>query len=168
MTTETKAAQTVGDYDLRGADFETVLIGPVTDRIADSDREIRRGPDGWANGFPNWGMYRTALAGDSIHTESLRQWVVAFSIAYASTGGIRADAYSDEMATVAGWDALHMLIHSRPMQPYTVTADRMGVHHRTYRCLRDTVYARLRASLDEYWIRMQVAIRQVTLRDKFI
>jgi hypothetical protein len=54
------------------------------------------------------------------------------------------------------------------MQPYTITADALGVHHKTYRCLRDTVYARLRASMDEYWIRMQVAIRQVAIRERNI
>lgn len=30
MNMETKAAQTVGDYDLKGPDFDTALIGPVT------------------------------------------------------------------------------------------------------------------------------------------
>ena len=159
-------AKPVGDYDLRGPDFETMLIGPVTERLIDADRMVRVGADGWANGFPNWAMYRTAQAGDAIHQESLRQWVVAFTVAYATTGGVRGDAYSDELAAVAGWDALHMLIHCRPMQPYTITADALGVHHKTYRCLRDTVYARLRASMDEYWIRMQVAIRQVAIREK--
>lgn len=166
MNAETKAAQTVGDYDLRGPDFETILVGPVTERVIDAARLVRIGPDAWSNGFPNWAMYRTAQAGDSLHLTRLREWVVAFTVAYATTGGVRTDAYSDELAAVAGWDALHMLVHCRPMQPYTITADALGVHHKTYRCLRDTVYARLRASMDEYWIRMQVAIRQVAMREK--
>ncbi len=161
-----KAAPAVGDYDLRGPDFETMLVGGVTAQVIDADRLVREGADSWSTGFPNWAMYRTALAGDSLHMNRLREWVVAFTVAYATTGGVRPDAYSDELAAVAGWDALHMLIHCRPMQGYSVTADALGVHHKTYRCLRDTIYARLKASLDEYWIRMQVAVRQVAIRER--
>jgi hypothetical protein len=153
----------VGDYDLRTVDFETVLIGPVTELVADAGRlaalEFR-------NGFPNWWIYRTCQAGDTLHTSRLRDWVVAFTIAYATTGGVRRDAYSDELAYAAGLDALHMLMHSKPMQPYTVTADALGVHHKTYRCLRDTIYARLKASMDEHWIQLGSAIRQVALYNR--
>ena len=158
-----EAAQTVGDYDLRGPDYDTALIGAVCPQIIDADRLVRLE---WRNGFPNWAMYRCALAGDSLGLTGLRQWVVAFTVAYCADGGVRRDAYSDELAAVAGWDALHMLLHSRPMQPYSVTADALGVHHKTYRCLRDTIYARLKASLDEYWIRLTCAIRQVVLYER--
>lgn len=153
----------VGDYDLRGPDFETALIGPVTPMIIDAARLVRLE---WRNGFPNWELYRTVQAGDTIHTTRLRDWVVAFTVAYATTGGVKRQAYSDELACAAGWDALHMLIHNRQMQPYTLTADRLGVHHKTYRCLRDTIYARLKASMDEYWIQLGCAIRQVALYDR--
>ena len=154
---------TVGDYDLRTVDFETVLIGPVTELVIDSARlahlEFR-------NGFPNWWIYRTCQAGDSLHLSRLRQWVVAFSIAYAQEGGVRREAYSDELATVAAWDALHMLLHSRQMQPVSTTAGALGVDDGTYRRLRNTVYARLRASMDEYWIQLGSAIRQVSLYNR--
>lgn len=153
----------VGDYDLRTVDFETVLIGPVTELIVDSARlanlEFR-------NGIPNWWLYRTVQAGDTLHSSRLRQWIVAFTIAYAQEGGVKREAYSDELATVAAWDAFHMLLHSRQMQPVSTTADALGVGHGTYRRLRNTVYARLRASMDEYWIQLGSAIRQVSLYNR--
>lgn len=157
------AIQAVGDYDLRGPDFDTALIGAVTERIVDADRLVRLE---WKNGFPNWGLYRTALAGDSLHLTAVRQWTVAFTVAYCMGGGIKRQAYSDELAVVAAWDALHMLVHCKPMQPYTLTAEALGVHHKTYRCLRDTIFARLRASMDEYWIRLTCAYRQVILYER--
>jgi len=163
----TKAAQPVrqevGDYDLRGPDYETLMIGPVTELLTDADRLVRME---WRNGFPNWMLYRTCQAGDSLYTTRLREWVVAFTMTYASTGGVRKDAYSDELACVAAWDALHMLMHNRQMQPYTITADALGVHHKTYRCLRDTIYARLKASMDDYWTALGCAIRQVALYNR--
>jgi hypothetical protein len=164
MSAET-AIEVQADYTLRGPDFETILVGPVTAVIVDADRLVR---SEWRNGFPNWGMYRAALAGDALPMSRLKDWVIAFTVAYGMTGGVRRDAYSDELAYAAGLDALHMLVNSRQMQPYTLTADAVGVHHKTYRCLRDTIYARLKASLDEYWIRMQVAIRQVAMHDRKI
>ena len=51
-----------GDYDVRGMDPETLLVGPVSEPIIDADRRVRRRLN---NGFPNWAMYRTAYAGDS-------------------------------------------------------------------------------------------------------
>lgn len=150
----------VGDYDLRGPDFDTILIGPVFASIIDADRLVRMD---FRNGFPNWDLYRAALAGDSVHLSRLRQWCVAFSIAYCQTGGVRRDAYSDELACVAAWDALNMLLRCRQIQPYTATADAIGVHHKTYRKLRDSLYRRLKASLDEYWIHLTCAFRQVVL-----
>lgn len=153
----------VGDYDVRRPDFDTILVGPVFESIIDADRLVRLE---WKNGFPNWELYRTAMAGDSMYMVRLRQWCVAFSVAYCMEGGVRRDAYSDELAAVAAWDALNMLILSRQMQPHTVTAEMLGVHHKTYRRLRDTLYARLRASMDEYWIRLTCAFRQVVLYER--
>lgn len=164
MNVATKAAQTaMGDYDLRTVDFETVLIGPVSELVVDSarlaDLEFR-------NGFPNWWLYRTCQAGDSLYTSRLRDWVVAFTVAYATTGGVKRQAYSDELAYTAGVEALYMLIHNREMQPYTVTAGCLGVGHGTYRRLRNTIFARLKASMDEYWIQLGSAIRQVSLYNR--
>jgi hypothetical protein len=156
--TVAEAISVQGDYTLRGPDFETLLVGPVTATVIDADRFVRLD---WRNGFPNWALYRAAIAGDDIHTPALRQWVVAFTVAYCADGGIKRHAYSDELACVAAWDALHMLIHNRQMQPYTATAETLGVSAKTYRRLRDMIYARLRASLDEYWVRLLVAVRQV-------
>lgn len=137
MTVETKVTQTVGDYDLRGQDFDTALIGPVTASIIDADRLVRCE---WRNGFPNWMLYRTVLAGDSLYVSRLRYWAVAFAVAYCLEGGVKRQTYSEELACVAAWDALHMVLHCRQIQPYAETADALGVHHSTYKRLRSHLY----------------------------
>lgn len=161
----TKPAQTGGCWDLRGPDYETALIGPSVSEIWDADRLVRTE---WRNGFPNWGMYRCALAGDSLLLGRLREWVVAFSVAYCLSGGVKRKVYSEELACVAGWDALHILLYTRQLQPYTVTAEALEVDPKTYARLRAAIHARLRASLDEYWVRLQVAFRQVSLVNRKI
>ena len=55
----------VGDYDKRGPDYETLLVGPITEIVGDADRYVRRplGRDGlgFDNGFPR--TRRTFLTG---------------------------------------------------------------------------------------------------------
>ena len=149
--------------DQFGPDFESMLAGPITASIIDADRLVRKE---WRNGFPNWALYRSALAGDAIHLPALRQWSVAFAVAYCTSGGVKRKTYSDELAAVAAWDALHMLVFCRELQPYTVLADALGVHHKTYKRLRDTLYLRMKGSLDEYWARLCIAMRQVWLAER--
>lgn len=147
-----------GDWDVRGRDFETALAGPVTPSIIDADRAVRAE---FRNGFPNWLMYRTAIAGDDLHMSALRRWVVAFAVVYGMDGGVKRQTYSDELACVAGWDALHILLHGRQLQPASVTADELRVHSQTYTRFRNAIYRRLRESLDEYWCQLVVAYRYV-------
>jgi hypothetical protein len=154
---------TIGDYDLRGQDYETMLAGPVTDSIIDAARLVRVD---WSNGMPNWDLYRVVFAGDNLYIPHLRQWTVAFAIAHCMDGGVRRDAYSDEFACIAAWDALHILIHQQELQPYTVSALGLGVDHKTYRRLRDAIYARLSLSLTEYMMRMGIAFRQVKFYER--
>jgi hypothetical protein len=162
MSAET-AIEVQADYTLRGPDFGTMLIGPVTERVIDADRLVRLE---WRNGFPNWLMYRTAMAGDTLGRGQLRQWIVAFTLAYCADGAVRRDAYSDELATFAAWDAYSLLVHCKQVQPYTITAEALGVDPKTYKRLRNRVYARLRASLDEYWLRLECAIRYIVLSER--
>lgn len=162
MTETLEAPTEVGCYDLRGPDFDTALIGPVTASIIDADRLVRLE---WKNGFPNWGMYRTVLAGDSLHIDRVREWCVAFAIAHCSET-VQKRAYSDTFACVAGWDALHMLVATRPLEPYTVLAKKLGVNAATYKRARNSVFVQLRASLDEYWIRLGSAYRQIILAER--
>lgn len=152
-----------GDWDLRGPDFDTALIGPVTESIIDADRLVRLD---WQNGFPNWRLYRCAIAGDSLGLVELREWVTAFSVVYAQGGGVKRQVYSDELACVAGWDALCIVLTTRELQPHTTTAEALGVHHATYKRLRNAIARRLRGSLDEYWVRLGAAYRHVILYER--
>jgi hypothetical protein len=141
-----------------------MLIGPVTEWVIDADRLVRLE---WKNGFPNWLMYRVAMAGDELGRSQLRQWIVAFSLAYcAAENVVRRDAYSDELATFAAWDAYSLLVHCKQVQPYTVTAEALGVDPKTYKRLRNRVYIRLKASMDEYWLRLECAIRHIVISER--
>lgn len=154
----------VGDYDLRGVDFETYLIGPITDRIIDADRQVR---GEWSNGFPNWFAYRSVLAGDSYLHGRLRNWCVAYAIAYCEAGGVRKGLPADEMGCLAGWDAYYALHNKRWLIAGQDVADVAGVDPKTYRKVRNRVFAAMRASLDEYWVRLQIAVRQVWMRERW-
>lgn len=151
----------VGDYDLRGPDFETLLVGPVTPSIVDADRIVR---SEWGNGFPNWAMYRCVYAGDSHLIPHLRLWCVALAVAYSDTGGLRSP--SDEAAVCAGRDACAALLSGRWGAPSDELAEALGIAPKTYRRFRNAVYRRLRASLEEYWVRLQIAMRQVALLER--
>lgn len=163
ITTTAPRPEVEGCYDERGPDFDTALIGPVTESIIDADRLVRLD---WKNGFPNWWLYRCALAGDSLGMEQLREWCVAFSVMFCQEGAVKRQTYSEDLACVAAWDALSLLLHTREIQPYTTTAEALGVHHATYKRLRGRLYRRLRGSLDEYWIRLGAAYRHVILYER--
>ena len=155
---------TVGDYDLRGLDFETYLCGPVTDKIIDADRLMRA--DG-GNGYPNWAMYRTVYAGDSHLRRRVREWCVAYAIAAAESGVVRTGLPVEEMGCLAGWDAFYRLHDSAWIIGGQDIADIAGVDPKTYRKLRNYVYASLRMSLHDYFVAMQIAIRQVWKMDRW-
>jgi hypothetical protein len=156
--TVAEAIKVQGDYGLRGPDFETVLVGAVTGEIGDADRMVRFE---WRNGFPNWDLYRTAYAGDTHLRERLFCFCVGFAIAYGQEDGVSRKVYSDELGYAAGRDAYTALVEKRWEFTPQQVADALGVDPKTYRKFRGKVYNRLIASVDEYWIRMQVAIRQV-------
>lgn len=156
MTTETKEVRAVGDWDLRFVDFETRLIGPITASIIDADRLVRAE---FNNGFPNWYMYRTALAGDTHALGLVKDWCIAFAIACGESGGLRKP--SDDIAVCVGRDAYIALLTSRWGAPSDEIANALEISPKTYRRFRNAVFRRLKASLDEYWLHMQIAIRQV-------
>lgn len=167
MKVDTKPAQAVGDYDLRGPDYDTVLIGPVTETVADADRYVRR-ELGFANGFPNWAMYRTAYCGDSHLRQPLRDWIVAYAIAYCEAGGVRAGLPAEEIGCLAGWDAFYRLLNHRWVIAGMDVADVAGVDPKTYRKVRNHVYAALAWSLREYWSLLGIAIRQVVRSNRWV
>lgn len=150
-------------FDLRGKDTETHLVGPITAQIIDADRLVRTE---FRNGMPNWMLYRTALAGDSLYIPKLRHWTIAFTWVLAINGGVRRKAISDELIGIASLDALSMIVHGEELQPYTITAEDIGVHHKTYKRLRDGVYKRLKVSLDEYWLHLICAYSQVKIYER--
>lgn len=156
---------TVGDYDLRGLDFETYLVGPVTDKIIDADRRVR---SRYNNGFPNWTLYRTVYAGDTHLRTQLRDWCVAYSIAVAESGFVRKGLPAEEMGCLAGWDAYYRLLNHRWVVGGQDIADVAGVDPKTYRKLRNYVYAANLLSLQGYFVELQIAVRQVWKEDRWV
>lgn len=156
---------TVGDYDLRGVDFETVLVGPVNEAIIDADRRVRLR---WDNGFPNWAMYRCAYAGDAHLRRVVRDWCVAYAIAHCEAGGVRAGLPADEIGCLAGWDAFYALLNHRWVVAGQDIADVAGVDPKTYRKVRNRVYAVMAASLREYWMLLQIEIREVARLNRWV
>lgn len=156
---------TVGDYDLRGLDFESYLCGPVTDKIIDADRIVRsRG----GNGFPNWALYRAVYAGDTHVLPNLRAWCVAFAISAAEAGLVRKGLPVDEMGCLAGWDAYYRLLNAKWVVGGQDIADVAGVDPKTYRKLRNYVYASNLLSLQDYFVELQIAVRQVWKEDRWV
>lgn len=153
-----------GCWDDRGLDFETYLIGAVTEKIIDADRLVR---SEWRNGFPNWTLYRTAYAGDTHLSIQLRNWCVAYAVAAAEGGLVRKGLPAEEMGVLAGWDCYYALNHHRWVIAGQDIADVAGVDPKTYRKLRNYVYRANKASVEEYWVRLQVAVRQVWMRDRW-
>lgn len=147
-----------GDWDVRGMDPETILVGPVNEAIIDADRRVRRRLN---NGFPNWAMYRTAYAGDAHLRQRLRDFCVAFAVAYCETGGVRKGLPADEIGALAGWDVFYALLHHKWVIAGMDIADVAGVDPKTYRKVRNAVYSAMHASLKAYWELMQIEFREV-------
>lgn len=137
----------MSDYDLRGRDYETDLIGPIHDGIIDADRLA--GLD-HRNGFPNFALYRLVLAGDRLYLPHVRRWWVLFSLEWCRShmrGG-----FSEELATIAAWDSLQRVMEpARPLIPAAEAAEALGVDLETYTRARNSLRMILQAALDTYW-----------------
>lgn len=147
-----------GDYDLRGVDFDTVLIGPVTSVVIDADRLAR---EAWDNGFPNWIMYRAVYCGDALYGPRLRDWCVAYAIAHCEAGGVRKGLPAEEIGCLVGWDVYYALLNHMWIIAGMDVADVAGVDPKTYRKVRNRVLKVMRASMADYWAELGIAIRRL-------
>jgi hypothetical protein len=136
-----------GDYALRGRDYETELLGAITDTVIDADRLARLDH---RNGMPNFAIYRLVLAQDRLYLLPVRQWWVMFSLEWCRTH--MRSGYSEELATVAAWDSLQRVMDpARPLLPAAEAAESRGVELETYTRARNTLRQVLSATLDGYW-----------------
>ena len=78
-----------GDYDKRGPDFETFLIGEIMAAHIDAGTALCGRQ--WANGFPELAIVPAVDCGDSVSPDpsGLR---VAYAITYCEAGGAPGDA----------------------------------------------------------------------------
>lgn len=160
------AVEVQADYTVRGRDFDTILLGAITGSIIDAARFVREGrytDSGWRNGFPNWALYRTALAGDTHLALNLRAWCEAFGIAHVTE---HTRAPSDAVGVCAGRDAYYWITTKRWGAPSDELAEALGIAPKTYRKIRGQIAARLMVSLDEYFMRLGIALREVALLER--
>lgn len=143
--------------------IDDCLIGPVNETLSDAAKLAN---SEFHNGMPNWELFRAIYAGDTNKISKLRDWSASFSEAYCKDGGIKRAVYTQELAWVAGHDALFLLLHMRPMLPYTVIAKELGVHSETYLRLRDTIRDRMSLSVNSYVLHLHSAYCQVLLYRK--
>lgn len=153
-----------GDWAVKGLDFDTYLVGAITDKIIDADRLARRE---MRNGFPNWALYRTFLCGDHHLRILARDWCVAYAIAAAESGVVSPEMPAEEMGCLAGWDAYYRLHNLRWLIAGHDVADIAGVDPKTYRKLRNHVYRAMRQAMDAYFVELQIAIRRVWKMDRW-
>lgn len=152
----------VGDYDLRTIEVEKALVCAVHPHLIDADRSVR---DEWCNGFPNWALYRDALAGDTLYALALKDWVIAFAYRVGQVV-LREAAFTEELTYLAGQDALAMLRANREVIPYTLAAAAVDANPKTYKRLRDLLYRMLKATTDEYWVRLGAEYRYTMIRHR--
>ena len=137
----------IGDYDVRGQDYETQLVGPITDSIIDADRLARLEH---RNGFPNFAMYRLILCGDRAYLPAVRQWWVLFSLEWCR--GHMRKGFSEELATIAAWDSLQRVMDpARPILGAAEAAESCGVELETYTRARNNLREILGAALQVHW-----------------
>lgn len=153
--------EAAGDWQLRGLDIDTRMVSETHDTLIDADAMVRRR---WSNGFPNWELYRYALCGDPL-TAELREWVEAFCCA-AMPDVLKRTDDTDEVAMACAWDALHGLRRGIWLFTASTTAAALGVTSKTYSKARRVVWARLHASVLEYWMRLGSAYREVILLER--
>lgn len=160
----------VGCYDLRGPDFETLLVGAVTPSIGDAARFVKWGrptrtgrEGGWSNGFPNWAMYRTAICGDSHLADGLRAWCEAFGVVHSEEQDGIPNAL---VGKLAGRDAYFWLTTKRWGAPATELAQALHIAPQRYRKLRGQIAARLLVSMQEYFMRLGIMLREVALLER--
>lgn len=136
-----------GDYDLRGRDYDTELLGQISDTLIDADRLARLDH---RSGFPSFAIYRLVIVREDIYMPSVRMWWVLFSLEWCRTH--MRGAFSDELATVAAWDSLQRVIApSRPLLSAADVAESLGVDLETYTRARNSLRRILEAEVESYW-----------------
>lgn len=150
------------DYALRGRDYDTELVGPITDDIIDAARLCRVE---YENGFPGFPIYRLLLCGDLGYLVPVRQWWVLFSIEWCRRN--MRDAFSEELATVAAWDSLQRTMDPvRPILSATETAESLGVDKEQYIRARRALHGILGSVLKHYWTAIGAMYRIVVAANR--
>lgn len=164
MNAETRAAQTVGCWDLRGIDLDGVF---ASESLSDTALTAAyRTAAKFSHHFPGWFLYRRVAAGIDLFDRQLEAWAVTsarmLSRSLKDNGrdyiGPKTRAKPLWVAQ-AGRDALDYAIYGKYAEGLHERAGRYGVAHLTYQAIRDPVAKSMWIGLEtfraqlhaEYW-----------------
>lgn len=115
--------QPVGDWDIRGIGLDAAFIGQLSDTGLTATLWTREQFD---SRFPGWELYRTVVAGDTLHWRKLRAYAIGMARAVSRTKRktghpvIRASLRRNDWLSAAGEDALYTVVHGK--QPATIVS----------------------------------------------
>ena len=162
----TKAAQTVGDYDLKSRDFvsrgiDTLFAsvkfyrdgwGPNICKDAIARASAKFNPD-----FPGWFFYRRVRHGDCRFDRTLEAFAVGGARALARSEKANGRTYISRASpkrpgwiAQAGRDALDYAIYGKFPAGLDARAEYFGVGWKTYRAIRDPVAGGLFAGVEAW------------------
>jgi hypothetical protein len=135
------------DYDLKGRDYETELLGAITDTMIDADRLARLDH---RSGLPSFALYRLVIVQERLYLPAVRRFWVLFSLEWCRTN--MRSGFSEELAGLAAMDSLQRVMDpAHPILPAEEAASGLGVDLETYTRARNALRDTLRAELDAYW-----------------
>lgn len=146
--------QAIGDWSLRGVDADQVFACQQLsdDAMTAAVRVSAR----FDPSFPGWQLYRRIVAGVGLFDRQLEAWAVGTARSLArmrKRSGreyIRSANRHPAWIAQAGRDALDFAIYGKYAATTQARSDQFGVHHDTYRKIRDPVSAGMWIGVDTF------------------
>lgn len=147
--------QAVGDWSLRGVDADQVF---ASQQLSDTAMTAAvRVTARFDPSFPGWLLYRRVVAGVGLFDRQLEAWAVSTARMLSRMTKENGRQYISEATRCkpswvaqAGRDALDFAIYGRYAESLESRADWFGVHHGTYKKIRDPVSACMWVGLDTF------------------
>lgn len=159
-----QTAQTVGCWDLRGIDLDSIY---ANDALSDTALTAAyRASAHFSPYFPGWFLYRRVVAGVELFDRQLEAWAVTSARLLSRSLKDNGRDYIGHKTRAkplwvaqAGRDALDYAIFGRYAEGLNERAERLGVSNKTYQAIRDPVSKSMWIGLEtfraqlhaEYW-----------------
>jgi hypothetical protein len=147
--------QAVGDWSLRGVDADQVF---ASQQLSDTAMTAAvRVTARFDPSFPGWFLYRRVVAGVGLFDRQLEAWAVSAARMLSRMEKHNGREYISAATrgkpgwvAQAGRDGLDFAIYGRYAESLESRADWFGVHHKTYKQIRDPVSACMWVGLDTF------------------